>query len=63
MVWLGACTGFVSDYQYKMCTQKYPASNAASKEGLGVTYRSMKETCRDCALSMIDSGFIKGRKK
>jgi len=62
-VWLAYQTGFLAEYQYAMATRAFPVSNSRSKHELGVEYRSMKETVGDCAMSMIDGGYIKGRPK
>ena len=61
--WLMSCIGQVSEYNYCMFHNSYPFNNAQSKAVLGIQYRPMSETVADCANSMIDGGYIKGREK
>jgi len=53
--------GQVTEYQYNLFTRQYNFNNASSKATLQVPYRPMGDTVKDCALSMINGGFINGR--
>jgi hypothetical protein len=56
--------GGVSEYDYAMTTKPFPFDNARSKATLGLAYRPMEATVKECALSMVEGpGEIKGRRK
>ena len=62
-VWLLARVGYVSTFQEAIASRAIAFSGAKAKEVLGFSPRPLSETVKATAESMIDSGWVKPKKK
>eukprot|EP00301_Raphidiophrys_heterophryoidea_P018569 c3570_g1_i1.p1 GENE.c3570_g1_i1~~c3570_g1_i1.p1 ORF type:complete len:372 (-),score=109.96 c3570_g1_i1:134-1213(-) len=64
MGWVAAkWLGYVGEFQIAMVERTLPFSNEKARTVLGVQFRPLEETVRDTVTSMIDSGWIKPRRR
>jgi len=55
--------GYATEFQIAMVERALPFSNEKAKSVLGIEFRPLEDTVRDTVQSMVDSGWIKPRKR